>query len=175
MEKSGQYKVKKGDKWTTLAKKFNQSVKAIAEHNNRSVHSRLKANEIIEIPLPKDEKLLIDVQKEMPKFSELNKNLIKDASFRKAFLKNPNAVLKKAGIVVEKDLLPRDFPVLRLMDDKKFQNLARKGDNAEIRRYLSEKYPGLVPPELMGPAHVADCVEAVAIALPAVAVADPII
>jgi hypothetical protein len=99
---------------------------------------------------------------------------MEDKRFRKQFLADPAAVLRAEKIDLDPDLIPKDMPVLRLMDDERFQQLAKAKDYAALQKYLIKEYPNVVTPEA-GPAHVADAVEAVAVAIPAVAVADPVV
>jgi len=174
MSKSDSYRIKKGDKWSTIGKKFGLTATQLAKHNDRPKQTRLKTGEIIAIPKTLDRIAMVGIKKEVTAFKKFNKKLVTNRAFRAQFLKSPAKKLKEFGIEVDADLLPKDYPVLRLMDDVKFKDLAKKGDIAKTRAYLEKKYPEIIPPSPLGPAHVADAVEAVAVLLPAVAIADPI-
>ena len=169
------YRVKKGDTWTSIAKRFGSTTAELAKANGRPPRSRLKAGETISIPLPESQRLFIGVKSEAPKFKAFTDRLMADSTFRREFLKNPGKTLTSLGIKMDPALLPKDFPILRLMDDKEFQRIMALNKVDDIREYLSKHYPELVTPSVRGPAHVVDAVEAVAVALPAVAVADPVV
>lgn len=175
MNNHGPYRVKKGDKWSTLAKRFRLTTKELAGHNGRSVYSRLKLGEVINVPLPADEKLFVSAVDNMDKIRSLNADLLSSEITRKSFLANPKQFLTDAGIEIEPELIPKDMPVIRLMDDKEFRFLIESKDLVKVRKYLLKNYPDLISEDVRGPAHVADAVEAVAVALPAIAVADPIV
>ena len=174
-KKPGVYRVKKGDLYSTIAKRFRITATALAKHNDRSVFVRPKPGEALEIPLRPEDKLLIETRSKVPKMKKLNQKLIKDRAFRKSFQRNPARVMEKMGVEIDEELLPDSFPVLQLMDDRRFQTIFKRGDTQEIETYLSEQYPALYERKLAGPAHVADAVEAVVVAIPAIAVADPVV
>jgi hypothetical protein len=170
------YEVKAGDNWWTVADRFGTKPSVLLELNNRSVDSRLVPGE--EIKVPDVEKLFLDVRAELPRFADLNKKLLTEKDFRAEFLKNPADALRRSGVTVDPELIPPDFPVLRLMDDEEFKAIVKKGDRVEARKYLRKNYPELMAREVEGATHYVETVDAVVdvgVAVPAVAVADPVV
>ncbi len=172
------YRIKPGETWSVIARKFGLSTAKLASVNRRSPQSKLKAGEIIKVPVSAQKALMFDTRGQLSKFKKLNKKLLSNRAFRGQFLKNPARVLEQMGIKIDPELLPKDYPVLRLMDDVTFKEIAKKGDREKTRLYLLKHYPELIPGEVMGATHwveTADAVVDIAVALPVVAVADPIV
>ncbi len=176
-----EYIIKIGDNWENLAKKFNSTPEILASINNKELSKSLEAGEKIYLP---EQTLRIDVGKDLLSYKQINQRLLSDKKFRQEFLANPQKVLEESGTSISRDLIPNDFPVLRLMDDQEFKSIAQSNNYTEIRKYLAEKYPELTRSatesirkgDEIEPADVVVAIDvAVVVAVPAIAVADPIV
>jgi len=176
-----EYIIKAGDNWENLAKKFNSTPEILASLNNKDLSKSLEVGEKIYLP---EQTLRIDVGKDLLAYKQINQRLLSDKTFRQEFLANPQKILGESGASISRDLIPNDFPVLRLMDDQEFKSIAQTKNTAEIRKYLALKYPELTRSateavregDEIEPADVVYAIDvAVVVAVPAIAVADPII
>lgn len=138
------YKVNPGDKLESVAERFGLRSDQVALHNDKDLGSQIESGEILDIPVEDKPVHWVNVQDEIAKFSVINKKLTSDKTFRAAFLADPSGELSKEGIYMPADLLPDDFPVLRLLDDEAFQEVKRTGNSEDVRTYIQEHYPDLV-------------------------------
>jgi len=176
-----EYIIKTGDNWENLARKFNSTPEILASLNNKDLSKSLEVGEKIYLP---QQTLRIDVGKDLLAYKQINQRLLSDKDFRQEFLANPQKILEESGASISRDLIPDDFPVLRLMDDQEFKSIAQSNNYIEIRKYLAEKYPELTRSatesirkgDEIEPADVVVAIDvAVVVAVPAIAVADPIV
>lgn len=96
--------------------------------------------------------------------------IMTDPKEHDAFLADPAAYLKKAGVKVKGhiQLSDRDKAILKLVADHKLSALYKAGDLAQLSQYLTANYPSLVNDPSWVAWTVADfevAIEAVAIAV----------
>ena len=176
------YTIQAGDNWGNLAEKFGITPQELAALNQRDLEQPLDIGETITVP--EERPLRIDIKHDLPAIAELNKKLLFDSQYRQRFLENPESVFESQGIPIPKELVPEDFPVLRLLDDEEFKSIAQSGDNIKTQEYLAKNYPQLARTRLEAAAmdeidsvsdisHAIDVVAVVAV--PVFVVADPIV
>lgn len=168
MSKKNLYNVRV-ETWHEIADKFGVDPKELAAFNNRELSSLLKENEIIEIPIVAGSKIIIDTENDLPKMAAVNKLLFSDKEFRAEFLKNPHQTLLSKGVKVDKELIPSDFPLIKLLDDEKFNKLKESGDIDGMQKHIAKNYPELQDTPVgavVVPVAAAPAVVAVVVAVP---------
>ena len=136
------YAIHAGDNWESLAERFGITPKELAALNHRDLKQPLEIGDTITVP--EERPLRIDIKHDLPAIAELNQKLLFDSHYRQQFLENPESVFKTQGIPISRELIPEDFPVLRLLDDKEFKSIAKSGDHIKTREYLANHYPKLL-------------------------------
>lgn len=98
-----------------------------------------------------------------------SQDIMKDEKRRRAFLADPAAYLKKAGVAVRGhiELSERDKEIITMVADPEVAAIYQRGDIAELSKYLRENYKGLIN----DPGRVAWTVADFEVAIEAVAIA----